>query len=46
MNKHKALRITERICQNNDNFFVTVHPRNACKMEFADDLWFPFIGQP
>ena len=25
---------------------MTVHPKNACKLEFADHLWLPFINQP
>ena len=25
---------------------VTVQPKNACKLEFADHLWMPFLDQP
>ena len=27
-------------------FFVTVQPKNACKLEFVDHLWIPFLDQP
>ena len=46
MNKHKAVIIPDRICQTNKNSFVTVNPRNACKFEFSDNLWFPFLDKP
>ena len=46
MNKHKAMRIHNRICQNIKKLFVTVNPRNVCKMEFSDHLWLPFLDQP
>ena len=26
-------------------FFVTVKPKNACKLEFSDHLWLPFLDQ-
>ena len=32
MNKHKDMIIPDHICNNNNIFFVTVNPRNACKM--------------
>ena len=45
MNKHKAMRIPDRIYQNNKNLFVAINPRNACKMEFSGHLWLPFPDQ-
>ena len=33
------------IYQTNKKFFVTVKPKNACKLEFEDNLWLPFIDQ-
>ena len=38
--------ITVDIHQMNKNFSVTVHPKHACKFEFADYLWILFIDQP
>ena len=46
MNKHKAMKIHNRICKNIKKLFVTVNPRNVCKMEFSDHLWLPFLDQP
>ena len=46
MNKQKSMRITDHICKNNKHLFVTVNPRSACKLEFSDHLWLPFIDQP
>ena len=46
MNKHKAMRISDDIFQTNKKLFVTVNPRNACKLEFNYHLWIPFIDQP
>ena len=46
MNKHKAMRIADRIYQNNKRLFVTVNTRNVCKLEFSDYLWLPFHDQP
>ena len=34
-----------RYYQTNKKFFVTVKPKNACKLEFEDNLWLPFIDQ-
>ena len=34
------------IYKRNKKFFVSVQPNNACKLEFADHLWLPFIDQP
>ena len=44
-NIHKAMVIPDRNFQNNKKLFVTVHPNNACKLEFADRLWLPFLDQ-
>ena len=46
MNKCKAVSIPERIFQNNNKLFVTINPRNACKLEFSDHLWLPILEQP
>ena len=46
MNKHKAMRIHNRICQNIKKLFVTVNPINACRMKFDYHLWVTFIAQP
>ena len=32
MNKHKAMRIPDRIYQNNEKLFITINTRNACKI--------------
>ena len=45
MNKHKAMIIPDRICQNNQKLSVAVYPIDACKLEFADSLWLTFIDQ-
>ena len=39
------MRITDGIFQTNKKLFVTVHPKNARKLEFADNLWLPFVDQ-
>ena len=46
MNKHKVMRVPDFIFQNNGTFFVTVNPRNAYKMGFADHIWIPFLDKP
>ena len=46
MNKQKYMRIPDHICKNNKHLFVTVNTRSACKLEFSDHLWLPFIDQP
>ena len=46
MSKHKAMRIPDRICQNNKNLPVIVIPIKACRIEFDDHLWLPFLDQP
>ena len=43
---HKAMRITIDIHQINKKFSVTFQPKNACKLEFVDNLWLPFLDQP
>ena len=45
-NIHKVVRITVDVHQTNIKLFVTVQPKNACKLEFSDHLWIPFIDQP
>ena len=42
---HKATRIPVDINQTNKKFYVTVQPKNVCKLEFADHLWLPFLDQ-
>ena len=46
MNIHKAMRITDGIFQTNKKWLVTIHPKNACKLEFIDRLWLLFLDQP
>ena len=43
---HKAIRIPVDIHERNRTFTVTVQPKSACKLEFVDHLWIPFIYQP
>ena len=43
---HKATRITVDIHQTNKNLYVTVQPKNACKLEFADHLLLQFLDPP
>ena len=38
--------IPDEIYQTNQKLFVSVQPKNACKLEFADHLWLPFLDQP
>ena len=45
-NIHKAVRIPDDIYRTNKKLFVTVQPKNACKLEFVDHLWLPFLDQP
>ena len=33
------------IHQTNKKFSDTVQPKNACKLEFSDHLWIPFLDQ-
>ena len=40
------MQITVDIYQTNKKFFVTFQPKNACKLEFSDHLWLPFLDQP
>ena len=39
------MQIPVNIYQRTKKFFVTVQPENACKLEFADHLWLPFLDQ-
>ena len=34
----KDMRITDRTFQTNKKLFVMIHPKNACKLEFADHV--------
>ena len=34
------------IYQKTKKFFFTVQPKYACKLEFSDHLWLPFLDQP
>ena len=45
-NIHKDMQIPVGIYQTNDEIFVIVQPKNACKLESADHLWLPLIDQP
>ena len=45
-NINKAMRIPDVIFQTNDKLFVTINPKNACKLEFAVNLQLLFIDQP
>ena len=38
--------ITVDIYQTSEKLFVRVQPKNACKLEFSDNLWLPFLDQP
>ena len=40
------MQIPFDIYQRSKKFFVTDKPKNACKLEFADNLWLPFLDQP
>ena len=42
---HNAMVSTVEIHQNNKMFSVIVQPKNACKLEFAYNLWLLFINQ-
>ena len=43
---HKDMIIPVDIHERNKMFTVTVKPKNACKLEFVDHLWLPFLDQP
>ena len=43
---HKAMIIPVDIHQTETKFYVTVQPKNACKLEFADHLLLPFLDKP
>ena len=34
------------IYQGTKKFFVTVQPKNACKLEFEDYLWLSLLDKP
>ena len=40
------MRIPNENFQTNKNLFVTIHPKNACKLEFSYHLWLSFLDQP
>ena len=42
---YKATIITDENFQTNNKLFVMFHTKNACKLEFADHLWLPFLDQ-
>ena len=43
---HKDMRIPVDIYQRTKKVFVTVQPKNTCKLEFVDHLWLPFLDKP
>ena len=45
MNKHKAMKVTYRICKTNKILFLMFNTRNACKLEFYGHLWLTFLDQ-
>ena len=45
MDKHKPMKIPNRICETNIMFFVTDNPGKACRLEFADNLLLPFLDK-
>ena len=40
------MRIPVDIHKPNKKICVTVQPKNACKLEFADNLLLPYLDQP
>ena len=44
-NIHKSVIISDGIFQTNKNMFFTVNPKNAYRLEFADNLWIQFLYQ-
>ena len=42
---YKAMRNPVGIQQTNKRFYITVQPRNACKVEFVDHLWLLIVFQ-
>ena len=40
------MRIPVDIYQRTKKVFVTVQPKNTCKLEFVDHLWLPFLDKP
>ena len=45
-NIHKAMIIPVYINEGNKKITVTVQQKNACRLEFTDNLWLPVIDQP
>ena len=45
MNIHKSMRAPDGIFQINKTLFVTINPKNPCKLEFTEYLWLLFIDQ-
>ena len=43
--KYRIRIIPADIHEINKKLIVTVQPKNACKLEFADHLWLPFLYQ-
>ena len=43
---HKSVRIPVDVYQVNKKLCVIVKPKHACKLEFEDHFWLPFIDQP
>ena len=39
------MRISDHISQTNEKVYVAVNPKNACKFEFSNHSWVPFIDQ-
>ena len=46
INEHKAMIITDCMCQTNEKLFAAFNPKDTSKLEFADYLWLPFLDQP
>ena len=42
---HKAMIIPVYVHHTNKNFSITVQPKNACKLKFADHLCLPLFDQ-
>ena len=40
------MRVPDENYQTNIKLFVTVNPKSACRLEFADNLWLVFLDQP
>ena len=44
-NIQKDMIITVDIHEKNKKLNITIQPKNACKLVFADNLWLPFFDQ-